>query len=59
LAGRRLLRPGRNSIEVEVATSLINRLRTATPSIYGIATRQDYGLLGPVRVLPYRQATAR
>jgi hypothetical protein len=54
-----LLHPGRNTIEVEVATSLINRLRTVTPSIYGIATRQDYGLLGPVRLLPYQEADAR
>ncbi|HZC73123.1 MAG TPA: glycosyl hydrolase [Jatrophihabitans sp.] len=57
LAG--LLRPGSNTIEVEVATTLINRLRTVTPSIYGIAARQDYGLLGPVRLLPYVAATAR
>ena len=54
-----LLHPGRNTIEVEVATSLINRLRTVTPSIYGIATRQDYGLLGPVRLVPYRETAAR
>ena len=54
-----LLRPGPNTIEVEVATSLINRLRTVTPSIYGIATRQDYGLLGPVRLLPYGESAAR
>jgi hypothetical protein len=54
-----LLRPGPNVIEVEVATTLINRLRTVTPSIYGIAARQDYGLLGPVRLLPYVEAVAR
>jgi hypothetical protein len=54
-----LLRPGVNTIEVEVATTLINRLRTVTPSIYGVATRQPYGLLGPVRLLPYAEAAAR
>ena len=54
-----LLKPGRNVIEVEVATSLINRLRTVTPSIYGIAARQAYGLLGPVRLTPYGEARAR
>ncbi|MFI1094806.1 glycosyl hydrolase [Streptomyces sp. NPDC020917] len=54
-----LLRPGRNVIEVEVATTLINRLRTVTPSIYGIAARQAYGLLGPVRLTPYGEARAR
>lgn len=48
-----LLRPGNNTIEVEVATTLLNRLRTVTPAIYGIATRQNYGLLGPVRLIPY------
>jgi hypothetical protein len=54
-----LLHPGTNTIEVEVATTLINRLRTVTPSIYGIAARQNYGLLGPVRLLPYVEAAAR
>lgn len=53
-----LLRAGENTLEVEVATSLINRLRTVTPAVYGIAARQNYGLLGPVRVLPYVEATA-
>jgi hypothetical protein len=53
-----LLRPGANTIEVEVATTLINRLRTVTPSVYGIAARQDYGLLGPVRLLPYVDVVA-
>jgi len=54
-----LMRPGVNAIEVEVATTLINRLRTVTPAIYGVATRQAYGLLGPVRLLPYAEAAAR
>ena len=54
-----LLHPGVNTIEVEVATTLINRLRTVTPAIYGVATRQAYGLLGPVRLLPYAEAAAR
>jgi len=54
-----LLRLGANTIEVEVATTLINRLRTVTPAIYGVATRQAYGLLGPVRLLPYAEAAAR
>lgn len=50
----RLLHPGRNTIEVEVATSLINRLHTVTPPIHGIATPQDCGLLTSVRLRPYR-----
>ena len=35
-------------IEVEVATTLINRLRTVTPAVYGPVPRQAYGLVGPV-----------
>ena len=53
------LRAGENVIVVEVATTLLNRLRTVTPAVYGIATRQAYGLIGPVRILPYREAVAR
>jgi hypothetical protein len=51
LAG--LLRGGTNVIEVEVASTLLNRLRTVTPAVYGVAQRQAYGLLGPVRLVPY------
>ncbi|MCW2813373.1 MAG: secreted protein [Nocardioides sp.] len=50
--GRRL-RPGRNEIEVEVASTLLNRLRVVTPAVYGSAAVQSYGLVGPVRVVPY------
>jgi len=49
----RALRPGKNLIEVEVATTLINRLRVAQPEVYGVAARQRYGLIGPVRLVPY------
>ncbi|WP_435742372.1 glycosyl hydrolase [Nocardioides sp. SYSU DS0663] len=55
LGGR--LRAGRNVIEVEVASTLINRLRTVTPEVYGVATRQQYGLAGPVRLVPYVERT--
>jgi hypothetical protein len=48
------LRPGRNTIEVEVATTLLNRLRTTSPAVFGIAARQAYGLLGPVQLRWYR-----
>lgn len=54
-----LLRAGRNTITVEVATTLLNRLRVVTPGVYGIAARQAYGLIGPVRLAPYGQAVAR
>ncbi|WKN47435.1 glycosyl hydrolase [Nocardioides sp. Arc9.136] len=47
------LRAGRNVVEVEVTSTLINRLRTVTPEVYGVAARQDYGLVGPVRLVPY------
>ncbi len=50
--GRRLI-SGRNEIEVEVASTLLNRLRVVTPAVYGAATRQNYGLIGPVRLVPY------
>lgn len=44
---------GANVIEVEVASTLLNRLRVVTPSVYGVAARQSYGLVGPVRLVPY------
>ncbi|MFJ9037294.1 glycosyl hydrolase [Streptomyces sp. NPDC102406] len=53
------LRPGANTIEVEVATTLLNRLRVTRPTVFGAAKRQDYGLTGPVRLLPYASATVR
>ena len=52
-----LLRRGRNTIEVEIATTLINRLRTVTPAVYGPVPRQAYGLVGPVRLVPYAEKT--
>ncbi|MFI7300000.1 hypothetical protein [Streptomyces sp. NPDC050121] len=51
-----LLRRGANVIEVEVATPLVNRLRVARPTVFGAVARQDHGLMGPVRLLPYGQA---
>ena len=54
-----LLRRGSNVIEVEVATTLINRLRTVTPAVYGPVPRQAYGLVGPVRLVPYVEQLVR
>ncbi|WGL51858.1 glycosyl hydrolase [Nocardioides sp. BP30] len=54
-----LLHAGRNLIEVEVASTLINRLRTVTPAVYGVVPRQAYGLVGPVRLIPYTERTVR
>lgn len=53
------LRRGRNVIEVEIASTLLNRLRTVTPAVYGVAARQVYGLTGPVRLVPYVEKTLR
>ncbi|MGW3133462.1 hypothetical protein [Streptomyces sp. NPDC001123] len=52
-----LLRPGANTVEVEVATPLFNRLRVSIQAVFGTAARQAYGLLGPVRLVPYVQRT--
>lgn len=53
------LRRGRNVIEVEIASTLLNRLRTVTPEVYGVGARQTYGLTGPVRLVPYAERTLR
>jgi len=49
-----MLRAGPNTLEVEVATTLLNRLRTTNPAVFAIAGRQAYGLLGPVQLRWYR-----
>jgi len=46
------LKPGANTITVEVATTLLNRLRAGDVAYAG-ATRQRYGLIGPVKLTPY------
>jgi hypothetical protein len=46
------LSAGKNAIEVEVATPLINRVRVFQAD-YADQARQDYGLLGPVSLTPY------
>ncbi|MFF0160708.1 glycosyl hydrolase [Streptomyces sp. NPDC005263] len=53
------LRRGDNVIEVEVATPLVNRLRAAQPAVFGAVARQAYGLMGPVRLVPYIQRPVR
>lgn len=50
------LRKGRNVIEVEVASTLLNRLRTAQAIVFGASARQKYGLIGPVSLQPYGTA---
>ncbi|MFJ4632215.1 glycosyl hydrolase [Streptomyces sp. NPDC088847] len=49
------LRHGTNTIEVEVATPLFNRLRISNPTVFGTSARQSYGLVGPVQLTPYVQ----
>jgi hypothetical protein len=49
------LTAGSNRIEVEVATTMVNRLRVLRPEEYGSQDKQDYGLLGPVVLRPYVQ----
>ncbi|MEW2353921.1 glycosyl hydrolase [Spirillospora sp. NPDC029432] len=53
------LRRGTNTIEIEVATTLNNRLRVSDPAVYGGASRQNYGLIGPVRLVPYGEAVIK
>ena len=48
------LKKGENKLEIEVATTLLNRLRITQPGVYGVAKRQDYGLVSPIMLLPYR-----
>ncbi|GAA4894992.1 glycosyl hydrolase [Streptomonospora salina] len=50
------LKRGTNTVEVEVSTTLINRMRAFRPDVYGDVPRQEQGLMGPVRLLPYGQA---
>lgn len=47
------LRNGTNSVEIEVATSLLNRMRVLQPDVYDV-DRQSFGLLG-VTLRPFRQ----
>ena len=51
------LRPGANTLVIEVSTTLFNRLRTTNPAVFGSSARQNYGLLGPVTLTAYREAT--
>ena len=49
------LKRGANTITVEVATTLLNRLRAGDVA-YATAARQKYGLIGPVKLTPYGEA---
>lgn len=45
------LEKGKNTLEITVATPLNNAMRTLAPS----RQQQDYGLIGPVKILPYNE----
>ncbi|KAA2262589.1 hypothetical protein F0L68_11835 [Solihabitans fulvus] len=49
---RDLVRPGRITVAVSVATTMINRVRVVQPAFADRAA-QDVGLLGPVTLTPY------
>ncbi|EPE28610.1 secreted protein [Glarea lozoyensis ATCC 20868] len=49
------VKAGENKLEIEVAGSLLNRLRVTSPSTYSLTKRQDFGLVGSPRVVPWRQ----
>lgn len=51
------LQPGRNRIEITVATNLNNVLRSLFPQDYGSQPIQHYGLIGPTLLQPYRDTT--
>jgi hypothetical protein len=51
------LKAGRNTIAVCVATTLNNRLTKLDETVAARGLRQPYGLLGPVVLTPYGQAT--
>lgn len=50
------LHAGINTLGVIIATPLPNCLRVSDPSIYGVASRQAFGLITPVMIVPYREA---
>jgi hypothetical protein len=53
------LRAGSNTITVREATTLRNRILTVAGQAGGSGTaKQDYGLRGPVRLIPYGEAAA-
>jgi hypothetical protein len=47
---------GENAITVRVASTLLNAVRATPGTGAGNRARADYGLIGPVRLIPYGQA---
>ena len=50
------LHAGVNTLEVIIATSLLNCLRVIDPSVLGVASRQAFGLIASVMIVPYWEA---
>ncbi|HEY4280087.1 MAG TPA: glycosyl hydrolase [Conexibacter sp.] len=50
------LKQGKNTLLVEVASTLNNRLRVSNPAVFGKNKPVNYGLIGPVSLLPYGEA---
>jgi hypothetical protein len=51
------LKPGANTLEVRVATTLFNAVKTSGDSNYQMPPAQRTGLIGPITVSPYRDVT--
>lgn len=49
------LRGGENTITIRVASTLLNAVRATPDTGAASRARADYGLIGPVRVVPYGQ----
>ncbi|MFF2852117.1 glycosyl hydrolase [Streptomyces sp. NPDC058001] len=54
-----LVKSGRNTLRIEVASPLLNRLRAYRPAEFGARNPTVNGLLGPVTLSPYRVQTTR
>ena len=50
----RTLKPGENTIEVRVATTMFNAVRKSGDGNYQMPAWQNTGLMGPVVLTPYR-----
>jgi hypothetical protein len=50
------LRPGASILTVTIATTLLSRLPVTRPTVY-TQPSQDYGLIGPVTITPYVDAS--
>ncbi|WP_210438985.1 glycosyl hydrolase [Nocardioides xinjiangensis] len=52
------LKPGSNTVEVRVATTLNNQLASVLPAVATRGVTQEYGIVGPVTLTPAGQAEA-